>query len=368
MIKTPQIKIASDGVHLMTGRRLNELVAAVQARTQMDPANVGPRGMTGRNPKGGGPKIPKFRQRFDEHKTYVLSEGFLSRLTQAIHMRTPREAGGMDARGWDADGGGIKPQMVTAGSSGGALKDVLEAIERLTPRDAAETGPQGYRFAPDPRPPRRATIILRTQARWAEAFYCTGIFNSGQIYSTKTITAVYQNGTIVTTITQPDIGTHLFNPSNPIFFSCPGTHTEDDRVPGKNYGTLKSSSTDYSGSVSLGDAFELAKASVEVDGDPVDAYTWSWLEYASPVLGSYIINLAQWQNPGLGDYIVRQPRYRWSNTGALHVGVRWTEAGVTRDITLAPGEDSSWYNSTLPAVKLTSSKITGIELIYPVTA
>ena len=347
----------------MTGRLLNGLIAAVQARTQMDAEEVGPQGMSGRNPKGGGPKILKFRQRFDDRKTYVLSPGFLERLAAAVSMRTPRQAKGMDAAGWDADGGGINPRMPTAGAGGHSLRGMLDAIQRATPRDAAETSPLGYRFAPDPRAPRYAGLTLQKQDHWAEAFFCNGISHSGSLYTSSTSVAHYSAGTITTTSTQVSPGPHLWTATIP-FFTCASPTTSDNRIPGKNYGSLISTdATTYSGALTLINAYNAALAGLEDDGSPVDLTAWIWPEGHAPhALTGTTVGMARWLNSTVGDYNIHRPLYRWRNTGALHIRIRWKEGTTSRDITLAPGDDSTWYDSTLPATVGTVSTINTIIL------
>ncbi|WP_395737416.1 hypothetical protein [Prosthecobacter sp.] len=369
MIKTPQLKIGpGGGTCLMTGEKLNQLVAAVQARTQMDAKEAGPKGVAGHNPKGGGPKLPPFKQRFDAGKVYVLTPGFVDRLVNAVLARVPREAASMDKSGYNPGGAGIHPRMPVASASGGALKQLVEVVQSLTPRDAAGMGPQGYYFAGPERAPRNASIRLQTQARWCEGWFCNGITNAGNIYTTRTSVAVYQFGTITTTTTQGSIGPHLWNPiTNPVRYSCTTPTSTDDRTPGFNYGTGPSSNTiSYSGAVTLTDALAAATGNVEWDGTTTDQHTWNWGEYSAvPSTSGYSLSLANYARFATGDYMVRIPQYRWRNLGNLHVGIRWSEGGSTRHITLAPGQDSTWYLSTLPATVNTFSTLASLTLEYP---
>jgi len=370
MIPVPRLRIASSGPHLVTGVALNKIMMALRARTQMDPREVSEDGMAGQTTRGGGPRIPPFRRRFDERSTYVLSPGFLAELTAAIRMRSPREAAIKDANGWNVGGLGVQPPALVASSGGDALKAMLEAMQSMTPRNAVETNPNGYRMSSSSRrgghAARLAEISLTHEDRWAEAFYCTGIFHDGVLYTTSTTTTVFQHGTVVYTTTQPDMGPHIWNPSHPTRFSCNSTVTTDDHIPGKDYGFVLSNDTTYSGAVDAEGSYALAAAAVEESGSIVNDATWSWHEFEAPASAAgFSQTLAAYMKPTAGDYVVHQPRYRWANTGRLHVGVRWKESGEAYDIVVAPGENSDWYLSTLPGTPSPPGTLTDVVFYKP---
>jgi hypothetical protein len=368
MIKVPEINIASNGAHLMTGQRLNELVAALQARTQLDATEAGPQGMRGINPGGSAVKIKPFRAQFDPKKTYVLSPAFLQRLDAAIKARTPREAASLDGSGWSVGGAGVDVPMRKPGADGAALKEMLGAVQSITPRDTAETGLMGYRFKDASRSPRQAALTLQTEDQWAEAFFCAGISQPGVLYTTHTFVNVYAHGTITTTATQTDIGPHVVSPADPTRFTCPAITIHDDRVAGRDYGSEISGSDSYSGAVDEASALSVAEGAIAPNGTVEDVYVWMWGEFSPPPdTSTYAHDLARYISPSLGDYIFHQPRYRWSNTGKLHIGVHWKEGGTPRSIVVAPGEITSWYESTPTGIIGVSGQLTNLELTYPAT-
>jgi hypothetical protein len=366
MIQGVPLQLVPGATHLMTGRALNQLIAALQARTQIDAGDIGPRGMTGSNPKGGGPKIPRVKRgRYDDARTYVLSPALLARLEAALGMRTPRGAGSMDARGWDLDeDGSSSPGIPHAARDGGSLKAVQEAIQRASPRGTAETNPQGYRFPPPPRAPRSASVLLEIQDRWAGAKYCTGISHGGELFDTYQQVSTYTNGTITTTTTQPDPGPHVYTSTIPDY-SCPSTTVDDNEDPHKDYGELLNTEVNYSGALTLGASYSVASDGIEDAGDPVTAATWSWLEGGAAAFSPETYQLARWTNGGLGLYLIHRPKYRWRNTGALHVRIQWYEDSGAEDLILAPGEDSDWFLTNVPAAVGAYSTLNTIVLSRP---
>jgi hypothetical protein len=258
--------------------------------------------------------------------------------------------------------------MRRPGAGGAALKEMLAAVHATTPRDATETGPMGYRFKNADRAPRGASLVLQTEDQLAEGFYCAGIYDDGVVYTTHTFVTVYVNGTITASVTQPDPGPHLVNADHPTRFSCPSTDYETDAVPGKDYGSEVSGEDSFSGAVDVEGALSLALDNMEPTGTVVDVGMWGWGEYdAAPDTSDYTLNLAHYLSPGLGDYISHMPRYRWSNTGQLHLGVHWQEGDTTRSIIVAPGEVTDWYDSTPTGVINVYSQLTNLELTYPAT-
>ncbi len=380
MKRVPQPQPTPGATHLFKGSTLNAILAALHARTPLDAAQNTPAGHSGVGGGGGRrPPMPR-RTRYDASKLYVLTPTTAADLAACLRARLPAAAAVRDARGWlpggeladDAAGGGLSKGVNLSGGAGD-IALFLALMQGATPKgNVRESTPFGYRMEPVASGiPRLAQIFLQTQDRWAEGFFCTGIVHTGDIYATAIQTTVYTSGTIVTTTMQPNIGPHVQNPiTNPTRYSCASTSSTDNRIPGHIYGSVVSTSTSYSGVVTATGALDLAASSVEADpAGPVDAYSWSWYEdTAAPDASTFTQPLAHSQSSGLGDYTVHRPQYRWKNTGSLHIGVQWTESGTTREITVAPGDTSSWYIADLPAGLGVYSYITAVTLAYPPSA
>lgn len=375
MIQVPRIHLPGKGVHLITGEKLNQLCAALQARTQLDADDASPQGTTGQDLTGIGPKIPRFRARFDPRRSYVLSPGFLDRLCAAIRARSPLAAAAIDATGWDLGGSSITPPRPRPSSTRSGILSQVDALQAITPRDTAQTDPLGYRFPPPPRPPRQARIVLELWPQWAEGWLCAGIVNAGKIYSQEEIVAIYDEGTITTTITQPDIGPHLWNAAIQATgtpkFACQSTQSTDDTVPGKYYGNQTGGSTTYSGEVDPTTALDLAQSNVQPDPSQPssDIGDWTWGEYdPPPSFGSTPVASTSLINAFFSDFIVSKPKYRWKNEGQLHITINWQEGSTNRTILLAPGDQTDWYVSGMPATYGVSNNITNLQLLYPPTS
>jgi len=374
MKRVPQPELTPGATHLFKGSTLNGILAALRARTPLDAGQNTPAGHSGVGGGGKPPSMPR-RTRYDASKLYVLSPATAAEFSACLRARLPAAAALRDAQGWlpgnelaDDAGGGGASKVPALGGGADEIAAFLALLQGATPKgNLRESTPFGYRMENVTHTPRPASITLETQDRWAEGFFCTGIVHSGTIYASSVQTVVYTGGTVNYTTTQPGVGPHVQNPvSNPVRHSCASTTYTDDATPGHSYGSVVSSSTSYSGAASETDALDLAKSSVELDPAVVHIATWDWLEDARAPDTSYFSQpLAHWDRWGLGDYMVHQPRYHWKNTGALHVGVKWTESGVTRSIVLAPGETSIWYTAVLPATAGVYSSITALTLAYP---
>jgi hypothetical protein len=134
---------------------------------------------------------------------------------------------------------------------------------------ARSSGGDKLVFALKPPPPRNLILRLETQPQQAYAFYCASISDAdGNFYSSVSTTEKWSEGEITYTTTQSETGPHFSTPTIPMF-DCPGSVTEDDREPGKDYGFLEEvEEPEYTGGLSQSSLRPLALNNLEVIGDP----------------------------------------------------------------------------------------------------
>lgn len=134
---------------------------------------------------------------------------------------------------------------------------------------ARSSGGDKLVFALKPPPPRNLILRLETQPQQAYAFFCASISDAdGNFYSSVSTTEKWSEGEITYTTTQSETGPHFSTPTIPMF-DCPGSVTEDDREPGKDYGFLEEvEEPEYTGGLSQSSLRPLALNNLEVIGDP----------------------------------------------------------------------------------------------------
>lgn len=138
------------GRMLITGRRLNELLRALRARTPLDAARSG----TAHLPPV---PLPGYRPA----TTYLMPASFLHRLTQVAegrHQTPPQE---------QAQTLGALPQIA---STSAGLAAMLDTLHRLTPAQPSSASPLGYRL-PTPEGVARLEWDIETFA--ASAVVCS---------------------------------------------------------------------------------------------------------------------------------------------------------------------------------------------------
>ena len=134
---------------------------------------------------------------------------------------------------------------------------------------ARSSGGDKLVFALKPPPPRNLILRLETQPQQAYAFFCASISDAdGNFYSSVSTTEKWSEGEIIYTTTQSETGPHFYTPTIPMF-DCPGSVTEDDREPDKDYGFLEEvEAPEYTGGISQSALRPLALSNLEVIGDP----------------------------------------------------------------------------------------------------
>lgn len=351
MIPVPSIGTTAGKTHLVSGRKLNALMEAIQARTQLDAQSAGAKGTRGTVPQGGAQIDAVLKQRFVNGRAYVLSAGFLRRLEAAVLARTPREAAAQDPAGYKPGTGGTGAKTPQATRSAEGIADILAMIRRLTPRDTGLTTPGGYRFREPPLPPKLLSMALEVQDRWGEAYFCYvgsgGSLPSATLYRHASTTSHYENGTI--TEVETSAGMRLFYPgSDPL--ECPAHDTSSDEDPEFDYGSLLYvDSTAYSDSATTDDVRLAAFDAVADDGSPYVARTASWYS-DSPAPSMLDLDLAKWELVSTSDVKAWRPKYRWNNTGPARLRVEWDHGGSHHNIVVEAGVTTDWLDTTIPAM------------------
>lgn len=148
MIPVPQINVPETaGRVLITGRRLNELLRALRARTPLDATRQAAEAVQM-------PPVPL--PRYQPGTTYLLPRSFIRRLSDAAAGRglppsEPQTAGA--------------PAQIADTSAG--LFALLDTLRSITPRLPGATGPLGYRLASAPPGVARLEWELEISAGYA---------------------------------------------------------------------------------------------------------------------------------------------------------------------------------------------------------
>lgn len=212
-------------------------------------------------------------------------------------------------------------------------------------------------------PPATITLYLDLEYRWAIATYCTGLLDSGSAYTTLTQTANFQFGVKTYTTIQPDPGPHIQNISGGGSFSCPGTETTDDVVPGKNYGSsLGTGTTTYSGLLDPAALLSAAGGALvhDASGDYTVSRTWTQRGTRPTDITA---TLGRFTGTGAGSRRIDRYRYRWRVGGPIKLRVDWTQGGGAQYDVIAGGGTSSWYDDTLPATAGVNDTISAVTIV-----
>lgn len=367
MIPVPTMRTQPGRTHLVSGRKLNALMAAIQARTQLDAEDAGAKGTRGVMVDGGAQIDSVLNQRFIDGQLYVLTADFLRRLEVAILARTPREAAEQTAHGYKPHGAATSAKTPRADRSARGIADVLALLHRLTPRDTGLTTPRGYRFIAPPLPPRPLAMALEVQDRWAEAWFCYagdgGSLPSATLHAIASVTSHFANGDIVTTTTAAGLRVRFPGSADPV--ECTSPEITDDEIDGFDYGALiETDAPVYSGaSLATEDLKDEAIDALADDGPAYDAFTWSWLsDSAQPYFGG--LDLARWQVISTSDVRVQRPKYRWRNDGTARLRVEWDQGGSHHNIIVEAGTVTDWYESDVPATREIYDAVANVEFSF----
>lgn len=256
------------GVVLATGRRLNEILRALEARTQRNPAEAGAKGVQGVAVQGG-PQVCRMdgRARFDETKVYFISRAFFGRLQAALAARRPLSVGGVSADGFRAGSGASTRSVPELDATPQGLAALTDQLRRMTPRQCREAGPRGYRLEAD-RPqaaPKPNGLVLELERWRAEAYFCyIHVDEDGLMFKTSRVKKNYEHGTIEETQTAG--GGPMFWLPGESHAGCPNIVVEDDRNPGFDYGELEDEDDpEYETSFTLAMLRTAAEGAVERD-------------------------------------------------------------------------------------------------------
>ncbi len=349
MKPVPQLRSApGSGVRLMTGKALNRLLDALNARTPLNAAAANDAGFRGIAGKGGAARPGPVAERLDVGKVYFVQKEFMVRLAGDVARRAPRVVTGATPRTQ------TRPQTAPATTAG--LKEVVRAVERVTPRLPVYHSATGYRLGIAK--PRTAKVEIWVQARTGHSRPCfyalPDPLDAGYITSRVT-TNTYQNGSY----------TQTWNATGDIEAYGPGeTPSVCDEI---DYSDTYDSAFDYGSFVSVASVDTLvgwaaattaAEGAVEDSGAPFlkwqaafsedgwkaasalerDQFIWT----SSSAVG-YVEGLGN-----LGGWNVSAPKFQIRNTGqtALKATVRFVrlsdEHEETITVRVARGQQSAW--------------------------
>lgn len=349
---------SAPGVRLMSGRLLNQICEAIQARTPLNAEHSTANGHAGAM-KEGAAKAPaaKVPPRFDAARTYVVPSSTVERLANDLRARMPSSE-------------------VTRGAPMGAtasgIAALLRAIAWISPDAQAATSPEGYRLPVEK--PRVGKMTIEWERKQLYADRCSlDVHLLDETYVIKQTTVnSYEHGTQTYTATAAgNIRTWLPG-EDPT--ACDTPVYDNDFIPGFDYGSFVSS--DYSEDTqpfsSVLEAAVAALASATTIPLTQD-FTWPEDEWAAKTapggwsygLGNIGCRSSIESSPGL--MFAQTFRWRVKNTGQCHIKLFW-ECRLESDnsllasgsLSIGRGGTSDWQPP--PAASADPSEIVYVTL------
>lgn len=331
---------SAPGVRLVSGRLLNQICEAIQARTPLNAELSTTQGHAGAT-KEAAAKAPaaKVPPRFDAGRTYVLPGSTVKRLADDLRARM--------------QGGGVTRGAPTGATAAG-LEALLRAITASTPGAFDTTSAAGYRMPVTPA--RTARLVIEWEIKTVYADLCgLEVRMDDEAYLTKqTSVNVYEHGTqTLTTTAAGNVRTWTYSTAPT---DCDAPVYANDYIPGYDYGDLVSS--DYTEETTpFADVWDAAVAALAgttaTTPFPAD-FTWpedEWAAKTAPGGWSYGLgNIGTWKDldvPGL----LYAMTYRWrvKNTGQAHIKLFWerrleSDASVlaSGSLNIGRGRTSGW--------------------------
>lgn len=229
MTPVPQIDApAGPGVKLISGRVLNQICAALRARTQLNAPGSSPKGKTPGATIGPGALPPATDGPYAPNRVYVVGPQFWARLLQQINGRKEASA---------------PPGMVPAAakSTTTTLAQIEDVLRKLTPVSPVKSGPAGYTLGG--RPARVARLVIETESRAASASVCAmgeSLETPGNFVTKTTDVSVFENGSITATVEASGVIQTWEAGEEPE--ACAELVYENDFDPELDYGEFVSSS------------------------------------------------------------------------------------------------------------------------------
>jgi len=346
----------------MSGRRLNELLEAVRARTPLNAAQSASGGWTGVVAEGGSAAPPPLSGTFAPGQMHVLTPAFLRRLNAALTARTPNAASEAGAAGFQirsAKPGAVTiPRAAPAKPTRAALGTLAERLRAITPRQAAQRGPQGYRL--NAAAEKTAGLRVDTELRAGYARVCYAAVDDADTVGfviVRTVTLQFENGSYTETYTASGevIG---YPPGDPPAAPCAEVNFSTTLEEGLNYGAFESQTLNDADVVPPGEAAAAAAENLGLLAETTAEHAWQEGEFraisATP-RADYLGTASSQSGLSSPNWTYSRPRFRLTNTGQvrLKATVEWTVgmdgeptgAATTEDITLRPGEASEWINA-----------------------
>lgn len=351
----PTLAATPGKVHFLRGSTLNELVAAMRARTPL----AGTRIATG-------PPITQ-PARYDPGKVYRCPPAFWKQMEAALASREPTAAASRNPSGFTVGKGASIAPSPPIGSSAEGLNALSARLHAATPRQPSFRGPQGYRL----RTGGEATtlqIFKSTRAAYGQvqcinqnhpddgptegdygqlltSFFCTiateRAWDNGSYVETYTATGDF--------LTQNHLAGPFGSPPSPAFST-----TQDG---GFAYGGFISDTPTLGGWLTLAALEPDLVTELNTAPWPGDTLLATLLNAGmGSTLETYVSSTGVW---GTGPNI-QQSRFRIRNSGSADIDLvtSWLSDGVPiadslRPIRLSPGASSPWLTSpqSLPSAE-----------------
>jgi hypothetical protein len=204
MRPAPQLRIPQGAqTVLISGRKLNEIMTALKARTPLNAASAGAQGVRGVAATGAAGVAALDGRHYDPARNYFLTAAFLERLNRSIAARQPAEAAASDAGGFRAGQGRTLPPLPRIASSAEGASATAKALALITPRQPAESGPGGWTQEV---PSRTARLALEIETKVSRALICAEARPAEEDYILEAVdTNVFENGSVVATTTHSGV-------------------------------------------------------------------------------------------------------------------------------------------------------------------
>lgn len=351
---------SAPGARLVSGRLLNQICEAIQARTPLNAGQSTAQGHSGAGKEGAAPaRDAQVQARFDAGRTYVVPASTLAKMAADLRARTVSD-------------GVVRDAAMNATAQG--ITALLRAIEWVSPEAMIASTPDGYRLPVDK--PRVGKMQIQWENKQLYADMCSISVDAGtQEYVTKQTTVnVFENGT-VTLVTSAGANVRLWSPAlgeSPT--SCDDVEYTNDTVDGFDYGAFVSSSYDEIRHP-FSEVCEAAVAALSgaTMSPATHDFTWpedEWAAKTAPGGWSYGLgNIGCRINLDSTAGLTMATTFRWriKNTGQCHIKLFWerrleSDGSVltSGSLDIARGRTSDWQAP--PAASSDPSEIIYVTL------
>jgi hypothetical protein len=205
MRPAPQLRIPQGAqTVLISGRKLNEIMTALKARTPLNTASAGAQGVRGVAATGAAGVAALDGRRYDPARNYFLTAAFLESVSTAPSPPDSPPRPPPVTRAASAPGRAAHSRRCHASPPARRVPSATaKALALITPRQPAESGPGGWTQEV---PSRTARLALEIETKVSRALICAEARPAEEDYILEAVdTNVFENGSVVATTTHSGV-------------------------------------------------------------------------------------------------------------------------------------------------------------------